>query len=233
MTALRNSLIIALLAFPFIPTLGAAAETEGAADPGLFRPIDVFQVEWASDPQISPDGTRVAYVRTSMDIMTDRPRSNIWTINFDGSDHRPITSGNSRDASPRWSPDGRRLLYTSSVNGSTQLYARWMDSGQTAQLTNLTTSPSGIAWSPDGRWIALSMQVPAEATPLAKLPAKPKGAEWAPPGRRGRERRSRLHRRGRHRVHSIRCRSVCGDRAWRHRPRPGDGPEQRDELRGV
>ena len=55
-----------------------------------------------------------------------------------------------------------------------------MDSGQSAVLTQLTESPGGLAWSPDGRSLAFTMRVAAESKPLAKMPPKPKGAEWAP-----------------------------------------------------
>jgi dipeptidyl aminopeptidase/acylaminoacyl peptidase len=148
-----------------------------------FKPIDVFQLEYASDPQISPDGKKIVYVRNFFDIMTDRQRSNLWIINYDGSEHRPLTSGRQNDSSPRWSPDGRRLLYVSSRDRSTQLYVRWMDTGQTAKLTNLTKSPRGIVWSPDGRWVSFTMLVLQPSRPFAKMPNKPKGAEWAKPAR--------------------------------------------------
>jgi acylaminoacyl-peptidase len=144
---------------------------------------DIFQLEYASDPQISPDGGHVVYVRNFMDIMKDRRRSNLWIIESDGSDHRPLTTGDENNSSPRWSPDGKRLIYVSSSEGSTQIYCRWMDSGQTAKLTHLTRSPSGIAWSPDGRSIAFSLQVPATSKPFVEMPPKPEGAEWAEPAK--------------------------------------------------
>ena len=56
-----------------------------------------------------------------------------------------------------------------------------MDTGQTARLTQLTSSPQGLSWSPDGQWIAFSMLVKQKAPELAKLPKKPEGAEWAAP----------------------------------------------------
>ena len=65
----------------------------------------------------------------------------------------------------------------------TQIYARWVDTGQTAKLTNLTREPSGLSWSADGRYIAFSMLVPEKKEPLAKMPPKPEGAEWAEPVR--------------------------------------------------
>jgi len=119
-----------------------------------------------------------------MDIMTDQPRANIWVVDTAGGTHRPLLSGKDNYTSPRWSPGGDRIAYVSSAEGrGPQLYVRWLDSGQTAMLTNLRKAPGGIAWSPDGRHIAFSMFVPAEGTTLAKPPAKPEGAEWAAPAK--------------------------------------------------
>ena len=144
---------------------------------------DIFQLEYAADPQISPSGDRIVYTRNFMDIMSDRVKSNLWLTDFDGSDSRPLTTGSLNDYSPRWSPDGKKLLYLSNNDGTTQIYLRWMDSGQTARLTNLTGSPGNITWSPDGRWIAFTMFVPEKGKRLPTMPEKPKGAEWAPPAR--------------------------------------------------
>ena len=144
-----------------------------------FQLLDVFQLEFAADPQISPDGKQIVYARTFMDIMNDTQRSNLWIINADSSEHRPLTSGNENHGSPRWSPDGKKLLYVSREDGSAQLYLRWMDTGQTAKLTNLTSSPGGLAWSPDGKWIALTMFVPEKSATFASMPPKPQGAKWA------------------------------------------------------
>lgn len=172
----RIGLLCVLLSLP-LALYGQVGD--GAAT--TFQFADVFQLEYAADPQISPDGQRVVYVRNFMDIMSDRQRGNLWIINIDGSEHRALTTGNHNDHSPRWSPDGRRLIYVSSDDGSAQLYLRWMDTGQTAKLTNLTRAPGGLAWSPDGQWIALSQFVPAPAKSVVSLPQKPKGATWADP----------------------------------------------------
>lgn len=161
----------------------AQEEPEAKADPSLFNPIDVFALEYAADPQVAPDGRRIVYERRFFDIMTDAPRSNLWTIAIDGSDHRPLTTGNASHTSPRWSPDGTRVAYVSGDDGSAQLYVRWMDTGQTAKVTNLTEPPSALAWSPDGRSLAFTMHVTATAEPLANLPVKPEGAEWAEPAK--------------------------------------------------
>jgi Tol biopolymer transport system component len=110
----------------------------------LFKSKDIFDLEYANDPRISPDGRQIIYERHSMDVMTDSVRSNLWMINSDGSEHRPVLSGRNSFSSPRWSPDGKRLAYITAAEGSPQLYVRWMDTGQTALLTNLTEAPSSL-----------------------------------------------------------------------------------------
>jgi acylaminoacyl-peptidase len=147
------------------------------------QPLDVFELQLATDPQISPDGKRVVYVRAFNDVMADRRLSNLWVVNADGSEHRALTTGNFSDSSPRWSPDGSQLLFVSNRDGSPQIYRRWMDSGQTAKLTSLTTPPSGIAWSPDGKWISFTAHVPDKPASLIQMPPAPEGARWAEPAK--------------------------------------------------
>ena len=162
--------------------IAGTAIVAGEATAETFKNIDVFELEIAADPQISPDGSQVAYSRLSNDIMTDRTRSNIWIVDASGRGHRPLLSGTDSFGSPRWSPAGDRLAYVSSAEGrGPELYVRWMDTGQTALLSNLPTSPGAISWSPNGSQIAFTAHVKAEGTTLAKAPEKPEGAEWAPP----------------------------------------------------
>ena len=146
-----------------------------------FEAKDVFGLEYASDPQISPDGSKIVYVRRSMDIMKDRSVSNLWIINSDGSHHRALSGSPEGGNSPVWSPDGSMLAYTARANDKTQIFVRWMESGESMQLSSLTESPSNLSWSPDGKWIAFSMFVPQKKKPVVQLPTKPEGAEWAPP----------------------------------------------------
>ena len=171
---------------PALAVLGAAllsvvSLVSAAPDDRHFKSLDVFQLEYADDVQISPDGSRIVYVRVSHDIMTDRARRNLWMINADGTNNRPLRSESKNFMSPRWSPDGTRLAYVSAAEGSPQLYVRWMDSGQTALLTNLTQAPGAITWSPDGKNIAFTQFIPSSKPPLATPPEKPEGASWAPP----------------------------------------------------
>ena len=150
--------------------------TAVAADPP-FQPMDVFDLEVATDPQIAPDGKRVVYVRKSFDVMKDRARTRLWSVNADGGDHRPLTDGKENEASPVWSPDGKRLAYLSGG----QLHVRWMDTGATTKLTNLPQTQAAPSWSPDGKQIAFVSLVEEKPKPFFDMPAKPAGAEWAPP----------------------------------------------------
>ena len=140
---------------------------------------DIFNLQFASDPQISPDGKRIVYVRAFADIMSDKRLSNLWIVDFDGTDNRAVTTGNFSDESPRWSPDGTRIAFVSDRGGSPQLYVRWMDTGQTAKLTGLENEPSNISWSPDGKRLAFVSLVPTEKPKLAGMPSAPEGAKWA------------------------------------------------------
>jgi dipeptidyl aminopeptidase/acylaminoacyl peptidase len=164
----------------FLSTLPAPSVAQTAKP--AFRPLDVFDLQWVSDPQVAPDGRTIAYVRMSFDIKSDRPRGAVWLIGIDGTRARPL-SGAATSTKPRWSPDGTRLAYLGAgADGSTQLFVYWIDSGATAAISNFTESPSSLAWSADGRWLGFIMPVAAERKPLkVELPEAPKGAHWADP----------------------------------------------------
>ena len=142
---------------------------------------DIFEIEYASDVQISPDATMVAYVRYSMSIMRDRREGRLWLVGTDGSSHRKLTSEDRSESSPRWSPDGTRIAFVSGSTEGSEIYVYWVETGQIARLTQLERSPGGIAWSPNGRQIAFTMLVPEARPVFATMPAKPAGAEWADP----------------------------------------------------
>ncbi|MEM7417645.1 MAG: S9 family peptidase [Gemmatimonadota bacterium] len=177
---LRSCILLATVGVATSPALTAQVN-DAAAEGDRFHYLDVFDLEVAVDPRISPDGSEIVYVRRGFDIMTDRARTALWMLDADGSDHRALTDGNSGVGSPRWSPDGSKLLYVSSEGGSSQLFVRWMDSGQVAELTNVTESPGNITWSPDGSMIAMTMFVPEAQPTFARMPARPEGAQWNEP----------------------------------------------------
>ncbi|NDW21726.1 alpha/beta hydrolase family protein [Alteromonas hispanica] len=189
----KSRVVVALLGSLFVSSSFAVKATShsdnasattnisAAKNAHHFASEDIFNLEYVSEVQVSPNGEEVAYVRRSNDIMSDSTRSNIWVATVDGRSHRPLLSASHNFYSPRWSPDGKRLAYLSNENGKPQLYIRWMDTGQTALVTNVTSSPSSITWSPDGKYIAFTMSVDANEKPLSvKMPKKPKGAKWSP-----------------------------------------------------
>ena len=156
----------------------ATAETEEQQH-SLFDAMDVFELEWASDPRVSPDGQSIVYVRRSFEIMSDTGRADLWEVSVDGDFHRPLSTGSGRSTSPRWSPDGSKLAFLSRDTGSSQIHVRWMKTQQTTVISNLKQSPSDLAWSPDGKWLAFTMDVKKKTKPIAKRRTAPEGARWA------------------------------------------------------
>jgi len=165
--------LVALPAFAATPT-GPSRTLTGA---------DLFQLEVAADPQIAPDGKTIVYVRRANDIMTDRTRSSLWSIDLASGEQTPLVTGSGSYSQPRWSPDGTRLAYMASSpgKGGAQLFVRWMKTNATTRVTGMPEAPRGMAWSPDGKRIAYTMLVPAKPAKLGEAPTKPAGAEWAKP----------------------------------------------------
>jgi len=129
----------------------------------LVRPEDVYALTGVADPRISPDGTRVAYSVWSIDRDANEYRGAIWIAPLDGSSEpRRFTSGERRDGSPRWSPDGRWLAFTSNRGDKktqAQLYVMPADGGEARRLTDAKEGVESIAWSPDSSRIAYAMRV--------------------------------------------------------------------------
>ncbi|MEX2326976.1 MAG: LpqB family beta-propeller domain-containing protein, partial [Pseudomonadales bacterium] len=158
------------------PVSAFANEIEGTE---TFQPLDLFDMAWITNPEISPDGESVVYVRRGYDINKDSGRSSLWTIAVDGSGHEPLTGSGHSVSSPVWSPGGDRLAYVSNSAGTSQIHVRWMQTGRDIAITQLLESPQSLTWSPDGTRLAFVQFVPAAHAPIAQMPSKPEGADWA------------------------------------------------------
>ena len=147
----------------------------------VFKPIDVFDLEYVSNTEISPNGDKILYQRNYNDIMTDESFSNIWIINFDGSENRPITTGNFKDNSPKWSNKGDKFVFKSNREGKQQIYLFNIANNSIQKLTNFQYSISSIKWSPDDSYLLFSSFIDDKRDKLIKMPEKPKGAKWNDP----------------------------------------------------
>ena len=147
----------------------------------IFEPIDVFDLEYVSNTQISSNGDKVLYQRNFNDIMTDESFSNIWLINYDGTNNRPITTGNFKDNSPKWSNKGDKFIFKSNREGKSQIFLYDLNNNSIQKLTNYQYSIESIQWSPDDNYILFSSFIDSERDTLIEMPDKPKGAKWNDP----------------------------------------------------
>ncbi len=164
------------------------------------RPDDLYAVRVATDPQVSPDGTRVVFSLQTVAPAKDGYRQALWTVPIDGSDPaRQLTIGAKRDGHPRFSPDGRRLAFLSDRRltveelpgapddreDAAQVHLLPIDGpGEASRLTDLPRGVDGFAWAPDGRQLAVlsaSRGATREEDARKRGKAGPKGQPGDPP----------------------------------------------------
>ena len=134
---------------------------------------DLYQFKQVSNPRISPDGQRVAFVVTTIDQGKQEYRSSIWIVSTDGGEAKRFTGGTANAHSPSWSPDGRWLAFVTNREGEPagkdqkeqkklgkgQIWLIPTDGGEARQLTFMQHGASNPVWSPDSKRIVFNAQV--------------------------------------------------------------------------
>lgn len=142
---------------------------------------DLFNFVWIADPRISPDGSRIAFVRVTVNDKKDGYNTSIWTVSPTNGESHQLTSG-TRDSTPRWSPDGKYLIFVRVTEkdgrpDQPQLFMLTMAGGESFQFTTLPRGASQPLWSPDGKTIAFLNS--ANPEDLARQKEKPRSSEAA------------------------------------------------------
>ncbi|MFN9879323.1 MAG: TolB family protein, partial [Planctomycetota bacterium] len=101
---------------------------------------DLFQIRRIADPPISPDGKQVVFVVTTVNLEGNSTSSNLWLADVAHRETaRQLTTTPKKDLNPRWSPDGKRILFQSTRSGSMQLWVIDLSGGEARQLTSIST----------------------------------------------------------------------------------------------
>jgi dipeptidyl aminopeptidase/acylaminoacyl peptidase len=140
-------------------TLALVCLPVGAAEKRAFEIADLYRVAQASAPAVSHDGSRVAFSLKRYEFEKGESWSELWLMNADGSDLRQLTFGRHDDSSPKFSPDGKTLVFVSDRSGGSQLHLLPLGGGESRQLTHFAPGFSDPVWSPDGRYLAAAATV--------------------------------------------------------------------------
>lgn len=120
---------------------------------------DLWALERVGDPRVSPDGSRVVYVRSRDDVRTNESASSLYLVPVSGGEPQRLTAAPAADSHPRWAPDGRRLAFLSDRGGTVQIWLLDLQGGEPREVTRLPVPVRGFAWSPDGSRIAFTAAV--------------------------------------------------------------------------
>ena len=133
---------------------------------------DLIAFDRISDPQVSPDGTKVAYVVRTTDVANDRGRTDLWLTSVDGGAPVVLAEHEAADMHPRWAPSGGELFFLSTRSGSSQIWSVDVDGGTPKQRSDLPVDVSGFLLSPDGARLALTAEVYPDCADLPCTAAK-------------------------------------------------------------
>src|SRR5262245_44182179 len=117
---------------------------------------DLLKFVWVADPQISPDGRQVVFVRVVVNEKADDYDTSLWIVPADGTTAPRVLTSGTRDSTPRWAPDGRRIAFVRSAGGPPQIYVLPFGGGEASAITDLPRGAAAPIWSPDGKRIAFS-----------------------------------------------------------------------------
>ena len=130
---------------------------------------DFWHLKTVADPQPSPDGTQVAYVVGSYDEEKNQAHSAVWLASLENGQCRQLTSGESQDMQPRWSPDGSRLAFVSTRHeGKPQLFLIEMSGGEARRLSSVTNGATSPLWSPDGKHLCYTATLDTDRQKVAQ-----------------------------------------------------------------
>jgi dipeptidyl aminopeptidase/acylaminoacyl peptidase len=130
-----------------------------AAQKRAFTIADLYRLKGVSDPQYSPDGTKIAFVVSESDLPKGTSNSDIYLIEADGTGLRRLTTSDKSDDHPRWAPDGKSMLFISSRKDGPQIWRMPADIGEPEQLTHLSTGVADAEWVPGGQSILFTSEV--------------------------------------------------------------------------
>jgi dipeptidyl aminopeptidase/acylaminoacyl peptidase len=142
----------------------------------LLKVDDMHKFHDVRDAQISPDGKWIAYTVSSVDTTADKGDTDVWMVNWDGTEHLRVTSSPEGENAPRWSPDGRYLSFLSSRPGKAKGSQVWLldrMGGEAQQLTDIKGRLSSYDWSPDSKRLLLAVQDRDPNDPDDDKPAGP------------------------------------------------------------
>jgi dipeptidyl aminopeptidase/acylaminoacyl peptidase len=163
--AARTSLVL----FPLVLVAAAAAQ-EPATHP--FSVHDMLAMQRISDPQVSPDGSRVLFNVRSTDLEANRGRTDLWVASVDGSRVRRLTTHEAADFNGRWSADGKSVWFLSTRGGSAQVWRLAIEGGEAQPVTDLPVDVTGLVPFRDGERLALTLEVYPDAADLAETAAR-------------------------------------------------------------